>query len=161
MVVWCCSIFGIQLDVENAKNFRFVFLFVYVSVEGVVFTISIFYLWTEKQKVCAWKLFSVDIFQGGVKGVVLVGGPSKGTRFRPLSLDIAKPLFPIAGNPLIYHHLEACTQLKNLKEVSFVTITLYFSYHSLQRSFLLAFMTLPINNGKNSWRLHEINWESQ
>lgn len=54
---------------------------------------------------------------GGVKALVLVGGPSKGTRFRPLSLDIAKPLFPIAGKPLIYHHLEACTQLKNLKEI--------------------------------------------
>jgi len=47
----------------------------------------------------------------------LVGGPSKGTRFRPLSLDIAKPLFPVAGNPLIYHHLDACSQLKNLKEI--------------------------------------------
>jgi len=28
------------------------------------------------------------------KGVILVGGPSKGTRFRPLSLDVPKPLFP-------------------------------------------------------------------
>jgi len=55
---------------------------------------------------------------GGVKAVVLVGGPSKGTRFRPLSLDIAKPLFPIAGYPLIYHPVEACArQLKNLTEI--------------------------------------------
>lgn len=54
---------------------------------------------------------------GGVKAVVLVGGPSKGTRFRPLSLDVVKPLFPIASNPLIFHHLEACAQLKNLKEI--------------------------------------------
>ena len=29
-----------------------------------------------------------------IKGVILVGGPSKGTEFRPLSLDIPKPLFP-------------------------------------------------------------------
>ena len=28
------------------------------------------------------------------KGVILVGGPSKGTQFRPLSLDVPKPLLP-------------------------------------------------------------------
>jgi mannose-1-phosphate guanylyltransferase len=54
---------------------------------------------------------------GGLKALVLVGGPSKGTRFRPLSLDSAKPLFPIAGNPLIFHHLDACAQLKDLREI--------------------------------------------
>eukprot|EP01118_Nematostelium_gracile_P000822 TRINITY_DN10820_c0_g1_i2.p1 TRINITY_DN10820_c0_g1~~TRINITY_DN10820_c0_g1_i2.p1 ORF type:complete len:427 (+),score=111.33 TRINITY_DN10820_c0_g1_i2:71-1282(+) len=53
----------------------------------------------------------------GVKAIVLVGGPSKGTRFRPLSLDVAKPLFPIAGRPLIYHHLQACARLSNLTEI--------------------------------------------
>jgi len=31
------------------------------------------------------------------KGVILIGGPSKGTRFRPLSLDKPKPLFELAG----------------------------------------------------------------
>jgi hypothetical protein len=40
--------------------------------------------------------------------VILVGGPTRGTRFRPLSLDIAKPLFPVGGHPLIYHHIAAC-----------------------------------------------------
>jgi mannose-1-phosphate guanylyltransferase len=44
------------------------------------------------------------------KALILVGGPSKGTRFRPLSLDVPKPLFPIAGEPMIYHHIEACAQ---------------------------------------------------
>ena len=34
-----------------------------------------------------------------VKGVILVGGPSRGTRFRPISLYNPKPLFPIAGTP--------------------------------------------------------------
>lgn len=52
-----------------------------------------------------------------MKVVILVGGPSKGTRFRPLSLDVAKPLFPVAGQPLIYHHLEACKNLEGLTEV--------------------------------------------
>jgi len=54
----------------------------------------------------------------GTKLVILVGGPSKGTRFRPLSLDIPKPLFPIASEPLIYHPIaKACATIPNLKEV--------------------------------------------
>lgn len=40
-----------------------------------------------------------------------------GTRFRPLSLDIPKPLFPVAGRPIIQHHIEACIQLKDIKEI--------------------------------------------
>ena len=36
-----------------------------------------------------------------VKGLIVVGGHSKGTRFRPLSLDCPKPLFPIGGRPMI------------------------------------------------------------
>lgn len=43
-----------------------------------------------------------------------------GTRFRPLSLDIPKPLFPVAGLPLIQHHIEACVCLQNLKEILIV-----------------------------------------
>lgn len=49
-----------------------------------------------------------------VKAIILVGGPSKGTRFRPLSLDLPKPLFPIAGKPIIDHHLEQLA--KQLKD---------------------------------------------
>ncbi|KAK9880520.1 hypothetical protein WA026_011759 [Henosepilachna vigintioctopunctata] len=52
-----------------------------------------------------------------LKAVILIGGPQKGTRFRPLSLDIPKPLFPVAGLPLIQHHIEACILLENLKEI--------------------------------------------
>lgn len=40
-----------------------------------------------------------------------------GTRFRPLSLDIPKPLFPVAGLPMIQHHIEACVKVPNLKEI--------------------------------------------
>nr|CAD7577875.1 unnamed protein product [Timema californicum] len=40
-----------------------------------------------------------------------------GTRFRPLSLDIPKPLFPVAGLPMIQHHIEACADVPNLKEI--------------------------------------------
>ncbi|KAM3956720.1 GDP-mannose pyrophosphorylase A isoform 2-T2 [Aphomia sociella] len=52
-----------------------------------------------------------------LKAVILIGGPQKGTRFRPLSLDTPKPLFPIAGVPLIQHHVEACAKLEECKEI--------------------------------------------
>lgn len=40
-----------------------------------------------------------------------------GTRFRPLSLDVPQPLFPIAGVPLLQHHIEACSKLEDIKEI--------------------------------------------
>lgn len=52
-----------------------------------------------------------------LKAVILIGGPLKGTRFRPLSLDIPKPLFPVAGLPMIQHHIEACKKVRDLCEV--------------------------------------------
>lgn len=52
-----------------------------------------------------------------LKAVILIGGPQKGTRFRPLSLELPKPLFPVAGFPIIYHHIEACIQIPDIKEV--------------------------------------------
>lgn len=42
------------------------------------------------------------------KSVILIGGPQKGTRFRPLSFDMPKPLFPVAGFPVLQHLIEAC-----------------------------------------------------
>ncbi|CAG8437104.1 2274_t:CDS:2 [Funneliformis mosseae] len=53
------------------------------------------------------------------KAIILVGGPSRGTRFRPLSLNlnVPKPLFPVAGHPIIWHHLEALSKIEGLKEV--------------------------------------------
>ena len=34
-----------------------------------------------------------------------------GTRFRPLSLEVPKPLFPVAGFPLVEHHIAACKKV--------------------------------------------------
>lgn len=52
-----------------------------------------------------------------LKAVILIGSPQKGTRFRPLSLEIPKPLFPIAGFPILYHLIESCAKLRELKEI--------------------------------------------
>ncbi|KAF7726927.1 Proteasome subunit alpha type-2 [Apophysomyces ossiformis] len=51
------------------------------------------------------------------KAIILVGGPSRATRFRPLSLDVPKPLFPVAGAPIISHHLAALAKVEGLQEV--------------------------------------------
>jgi mannose-1-phosphate guanylyltransferase len=52
-----------------------------------------------------------------MKAVLLIAGPQKGTRFRPLSLDMPKPLFPIAGRPMIQHHIEALDNVDSVGEV--------------------------------------------
>ncbi|KAF2837444.1 GDP-mannose pyrophosphorylase A [Patellaria atrata CBS 101060] len=51
------------------------------------------------------------------KAVILVGGPSRGTRFRPLSLDVPKPLFDVAGHPIIEHCFRAIAKIPEIKEV--------------------------------------------
>lgn len=55
--------------------------------------------------------------EASYKGIILVGGPSTGTRFRPLSMDFPKPLFPVAGNPIIYHHIAALAKIQGMKEI--------------------------------------------
>ncbi|XP_042449554.1 mannose-1-phosphate guanyltransferase alpha-like [Zingiber officinale] len=52
-----------------------------------------------------------------VVAVIMVGGPTKGTRFRPLSLNIPKPLFPLAGQPMVHHPILACKRIPNLVQV--------------------------------------------
>ncbi|KAF2203570.1 nucleotide-diphospho-sugar transferase [Delitschia confertaspora ATCC 74209] len=54
------------------------------------------------------------------KAVILVGGPSRGTRFRPLSMELPKPLFPVAGHPIIEHCFRAIAKVPEIKEVFIV-----------------------------------------
>ncbi|KAF2749834.1 nucleotide-diphospho-sugar transferase [Sporormia fimetaria CBS 119925] len=54
------------------------------------------------------------------KAVILVGGPSRGTRFRPLSMELPKPLFPVAGHPIIEHCFQAIAKVPEIKEVFIV-----------------------------------------
>jgi mannose-1-phosphate guanylyltransferase len=52
------------------------------------------------------------------KAVILLGGPNQhGNYFRPLSLDLPKPLFLIGGREMIYYHVEACARVPNLIEI--------------------------------------------
>jgi len=51
------------------------------------------------------------------KAVILIAGPQKGTRFRPLSLDVPKPLFRVAGIPIVQHHIEALAKVEDVSEV--------------------------------------------
>ncbi|EQC38883.1 hypothetical protein SDRG_03841 [Saprolegnia diclina VS20] len=50
------------------------------------------------------------------KAVILVGG-HEDRYFRPLSMDQPKPLFPIAGRPMLYHHVEACAKVPHMTEI--------------------------------------------
>lgn len=48
----------------------------------------------------------------------MLGGPSTDSWFRPLSMTVPKPLFPVAGRPLVDFPLEAFAGLGNsLQEV--------------------------------------------
>ncbi|TYZ60969.1 hypothetical protein PybrP1_005324 [[Pythium] brassicae (nom. inval.)] len=52
------------------------------------------------------------------KAVILIGGPNQqGNHFRPLSLDLPKPLFLIAGREMLYFHVEACARVPGLLEI--------------------------------------------
>lgn len=53
-----------------------------------------------------------------------------GTRFRPLSLDMPKPLFPIAGREIIAHHIEACVEIKELRKILIIG---YYSVAQMER----------------------------
>ncbi|KAK2590440.1 hypothetical protein QQS21_011887 [Conoideocrella luteorostrata] len=72
--------------------------------------------------------------QGATKAVILVGGPSRGTRFRPLSLDLPKPLFEVAGHAIIWHCLASIARVPN-RQIQEVYIIGYYD-ESVFREFI-------------------------
>lgn len=59
---------------------------------------------------------------GDVQAVILAGG--KGTRLRPVTVDLPKPLVPIANRPLIVH------QLRHLAAAGIEDVTLALGYNA-------------------------------
>ncbi|KAK1311096.1 putative mannose-1-phosphate guanylyltransferase 1 [Acorus calamus] len=59
----------------------------------------------------------MGISQDRSVAVIMVGGPTKGTRFRPLSFNVPKPLFPLAGQPMVHHPISACKSISNLVQI--------------------------------------------
>jgi len=52
-----------------------------------------------------------------IKAIILIGGPNKGQRFRPLSFDAPKYTFPVGGQAIIGHLIESCIALEDLSEI--------------------------------------------
>ena len=63
--------------------------------------------------------------------VILIGGPNKGTRFRPLSFKQPKFLFPLGQHETIYYHILACSNFsKNNPAAKLKNIYIIGSYQS-------------------------------
>ena len=52
-----------------------------------------------------------------INAVIFVGWEPTSTRFRPFSISLPPPLFPIGGYPMIFHHLKALSNLAEVKNV--------------------------------------------
>jgi len=74
------------------------------------------------------------------------GRADKGTRFRSLSLNIAKPLFPLAGFPMVHHPILACKKIPNLAHIYLIgfyderLFTLYLSNVSSELKILVRYL---------------------
>uniref|UniRef100_A0A5B7AHR1 Putative mannose-1-phosphate guanyltransferase alpha n=1 Tax=Davidia involucrata TaxID=16924 RepID=A0A5B7AHR1_DAVIN len=63
------------------------------------------------------RVFQMASLEEKVVAVIMVGGPTKGTRFRPLSFNTPKPLFPLAGQPMVQHPISACKRIPSLSQI--------------------------------------------
>eukprot|EP01114_Cavostelium_apophysatum_P013089 TRINITY_DN3093_c0_g1_i1.p1 TRINITY_DN3093_c0_g1~~TRINITY_DN3093_c0_g1_i1.p1 ORF type:complete len:391 (+),score=65.17 TRINITY_DN3093_c0_g1_i1:454-1626(+) len=53
---------------------------------------------------------------------------------RPLSMETPKPLFPVAGKPLIWHHIRAATKIPDLSEVILIG---FYDINEVWKSFII------------------------
>lgn len=61
--------------------------------------------------ICFIEVYNITVYIL-YKLVLCFAAPHTGTRFRPLSFEVPKPLFPVAGVPMLQHHIEACSKVK-------------------------------------------------
>ena len=64
---------------------------------------------------------------------------SQSYRFRPLSLDVPKPLFPVAGLPIVQHHIEACSKVWKLDWSFWTRIIFFLQVPDIKEVLLLGF----------------------
>ena len=64
---------------------------------------------------------------------------SQSRRFRPLSLDVPKPLFPVAGLPIVQHHIEACSKVWKLDWSFWRRIIFFLQVPDIKEVLLLGF----------------------
>lgn len=88
-----------------------------------------------------------------IKAVILVGGDSVGTRFRPLAMDCVKPLFPIAGNATIYHHVQALVKVPGMTEIFLVG---FYEQHVFDR-FLMEVTKTNIDSDRVSVHPNQVS----
>lgn len=64
-----------------------------------------------------------------IKAIILIGGPNKGQRFRPLSFDSPKYMFPVGGQTILGHLIDRCLDLvvagKNLDLIEILILGFY------------------------------------
>jgi mannose-1-phosphate guanylyltransferase len=84
-----------------------------------------------------------------MKAVILAGG--LGTRMRPLTNQMPKPLVPLLGKPLVLHLIDALPQSVDtvILAVSYMRDALedYFSMHDCGRKVILVNETTPLGTG--------------
>jgi mannose-1-phosphate guanylyltransferase len=84
-----------------------------------------------------------------MKAVILAGG--LGTRMRPLTNHMPKPLIPLLGKPLVLHLIDALPQNVDtvVLAVSYMkdAIEDYFSMHECGRKIILVNETTPLGTG--------------
>lgn len=98
-----------------------------------------------------------------MKVVILVGGETTGTRFRPLTMDTYKCLFPVAGKPILSHilaklQLDLGSQIDEIYLVSFFKDTSKFERYiddaRAEFPFKLTLLTEPQPMGTGGGIFH-------